>query len=86
MADEPENFTLVLLREIRAEQERCATMLGKVTDAVTEIAVTHNHHSKVLASHSEILAHHSEILEHHSGLLERETAKPKKKRKSIKKK
>ena len=55
MADEPENMTLKLLREIRAEQERLATMLGKVTDAVTQI---------------EFLTRHSAILEHHSGVLE----------------
>ena len=40
MADEPENLTLKLLREMRAEQECLATMLGKVTDAVTAIATT----------------------------------------------
>jgi hypothetical protein len=55
MADEPENLTLVLLREIRAEQERLATMLGKVTDAVTEVATTQSHQSAVLAHHSELL-------------------------------
>ncbi len=63
MADEPENLTLVLLREIRAEQERLAIMLGKVTDAVTEVAATQSHHSAVLGRHSEILTHHSELLE-----------------------
>ena len=63
MADEPENLTLKLLREIRAEQERLATMLGKVTDAVTQIATTQDHHT-------EVLTRHSAILEHHSGLLE----------------
>jgi hypothetical protein len=63
MADEPENLTLVLLREIRAEQERLAIMLGKVTDAVTEVAATQNHQSAVLARHSEILTHHSGLLE-----------------------
>ena len=31
MTDEPENLTLALLREMRAEQERLAAMLGKVT-------------------------------------------------------
>ena len=63
MTDEPENLTLKLLREIRAEQERLATMLGKVTDAVTQIAATQDHHT-------EVLTRHSAILEHHSGLLE----------------
>ncbi|MGB7913787.1 MAG: hypothetical protein WCF79_00575 [Rhodomicrobium sp.] len=63
MADEPENLTLKLLREIRAEQERLASMLGKVTDAVTQIATTQDHHT-------EVLTRHSAILEHHSGLLE----------------
>ena len=63
MADEPENLTLKLLREIRAEQERLASMLGKVTDAVTQIATTQEHHT-------EVLTRHSAILEHHSGLLE----------------
>jgi hypothetical protein len=63
MTDEPENLTLKLLREMRAEQERLATMLGKVTDAVTQIATTQDHHT-------EVLTRHSAILEHHSGLLE----------------
>ena len=55
MADEPENLTLKLLREMRAEQECLATMLGKVTDAVTEITTTQNHHSQILTRHSELL-------------------------------
>ena len=55
MADEPENMTLILLREIRAEQERLASMLGKVTEAVTEIATTQDHHSQVLTRHFELL-------------------------------
>jgi len=63
MTDEPENLTLKLLREIRAEQERLASMLGKVTDAVTQIATTQDHHT-------EVLTRHSAILEHQSGLLE----------------
>jgi len=63
MADEPENMTLVLLREIRAEQERLAAMLGKVTEAVTAIAATQQYHSNVLNRHSSILDHHSELLE-----------------------
>jgi hypothetical protein len=62
MADEPENLTLKLLREIRAEQERLASMLGKVTDAVTQIATTQDHHTEVLTRHSAILEHHSELL------------------------
>ena len=63
MADEPENMTLILLREIRAEQERLASMLGKVTEAVTQIAATQDYHT-------EVLTRHSAILERHSGLLE----------------
>ena len=62
MSDERENLTLKLLREMRAEQERLATMLGKVTDAVTRIAATQDHHTDVLTRHSEILEHHSELL------------------------
>ena len=69
MADEPENMTLRLLREIRdkqdrfeAEQERFASLLGKVADAVTAIAATQDHHSEVLTRHSAILEHHSELL------------------------
>jgi hypothetical protein len=69
MGDEPENLTLALLRGIRAEQEHLASMLGKVTDAVTQIAATQEHHSRVLNRHSEILEHHSEILARHSMLL-----------------
>ena len=71
MADEPENLTLKLLREIRAEQEAMrseqhalASLLGKVSDAVTAIAATQDHHT-------EVLTRHSAILEHHSGLLEK---------------
>jgi septation ring formation regulator EzrA len=60
MTDEPENLTLVLLREMRSEQERLASMLGKVTDAVTQIAATQEHHGEVLSRHSELL---SQILE-----------------------
>ena len=30
-------------------------MLGKVTDAVTEITTTQNHHSQILTRHSELL-------------------------------
>jgi hypothetical protein len=54
MADEPENLTLKLLREMRAEQERLASMLGKVTDVVTQIAATQDHHGQVLERHSAI--------------------------------
>jgi len=71
MTDEPENMTLKLLREMRAEQERLASMLGKVADAVTQIAETQELHTEVLTRHSGILEHHSTILEHHSGLLEK---------------
>ena len=35
MTDEPKDHTLRLLREIRAEQERLATIVGKIADAVT---------------------------------------------------
>ena len=66
MADEPENLTLKMLREMRAEQERLAVMLGKVADAVTQIAETQE-------LHTEVLTRHSGILEHHSGLLKRLT-------------
>jgi hypothetical protein len=62
MTDEPENLTLALLREMRAEQERLAAMLGKVTDAVTDVAATQDHHSQILTRHSEILEHHSGLL------------------------
>ena len=71
MTDEPENMTLKLLREMRAEQERLASMLGKVADAVTQIAETQELHTEALTRHSGILEHHSTILEHHSGLLEK---------------
>jgi hypothetical protein len=63
VTDEPENLTLVLLRELRAEQENLARLVGKVADAVTAIATTQDHHT-------EVLTRHSAILEHHSGLLE----------------
>ena len=64
MADEPENLTLVLLREIRAEQaamredmkearakqHALASLLGKVSDAVTaraaqDVALCASHHA-----------------------------------------
>ena len=41
--------------ELRAEQHALAGLLGKVADAVTEIARTQEHQSKVLAHHSDIL-------------------------------
>jgi len=63
MADESENLTLKLLREMRAEQERLASMLGKVTDAVTQIAATQDHHSQILERHSAILERHSGLLD-----------------------
>ena len=59
------------LGEVRAEQERSASVLGKVTDAVTAIAETQDLHTEVLTRHSGILEHHSTILEHHSVLLEK---------------
>ena len=71
MADEPENLTLKLLREMRAEQERLASLLGKVADAVTQIAATQEQHGQILMRHSEILEHHSATLDHHSGLLDK---------------
>ena len=63
MTDEPENLTLKLLREMRAEQERLASMLGKVTDAVTQIAAIQEHHGQILERHSAILEHHSGLLD-----------------------
>ena len=63
MADEPENLTVHLLREIRAEQERLAGIVGKIADAVTAVAATQDHQGQVLERHSSILEHHSEILE-----------------------
>jgi hypothetical protein len=43
------------LREIRAEQERLAGIVGKIADAVTAVTTTQEHHSSVLDRHSEIL-------------------------------
>ena len=84
MADEPENLTLKLLREmraeqvamredisslrgdmqeVRAEQHALASLLGKVSDAVTAIAITQNHHGQVLERHSAILERPSPLLE-----------------------
>jgi len=70
MADEPENLTLKLLREIRtditglrddmkevrAEQHALASLLGKVSDAVTAIAATQERHSEILCRLAEIQA------------------------------
>jgi len=61
MVDEPENLTLMLLREIRAEQHALASLLGKVSDAVTAIATTQEHHGEVLARHSDLLGKLYEI-------------------------
>ena len=69
MTDEPENLTLVLLREMRAEQERLASMLGKVTDAVTQIARTQDHQGEVLARHSELLGQILETQQSYGGRL-----------------
>ena len=69
MTDEPENLTLALLREMRAEQERLASMLGKVTDAVTQIARTQDHHGEVLARHSELLGQILETQQSYGGRL-----------------
>src|SRR5271166_537911 len=83
MADEPENLTLKLLREIRdkqnqfeekqnrfeAEQERFASLLGKVADAVTQIATTQERHSEVLAQHSALLGKLYEIQQNNGARL-----------------
>jgi hypothetical protein len=69
MTDEPENLTLKLLREMRAEQERLTSMLGKVTDAVTQIARTQDHHGEVLARHSELLGQILETQQSYGGRL-----------------
>jgi predicted nuclease with TOPRIM domain len=97
MADEPENLTLKLLREmraditglrddmkevraeqaavredlkeIRAEQHALASLLGKVSDAVTAIAATQEHHSQVLARHSELFGQVIETQQSHGGRL-----------------
>ncbi|MFY9876772.1 MAG: hypothetical protein WB610_05430 [Rhodomicrobium sp.] len=37
MADEPENMTLILLREIRGEQERLAAQLARVLGELAEM-------------------------------------------------
>jgi uncharacterized protein YciW len=86
MADEPENLTLVLLREmraeladvreqtaqipeLRAEQHALANLLGKVADAVTEVAKTQERHSQVLARHSELLGQILETQQSHGARL-----------------
>jgi len=83
MVDEPENLTLVLLREIRAEQadmreditglraeqHALASLLGKVSDAVTAVAATQEHHGEVLARHSELLGEILETQRSHGGRL-----------------
>ena len=79
MGDEPENLTLKIFRELRAEmregfekaraeraemraeQQSLARLVGKVTDAVTQIATTQDHHGEVLARHSEVLGKLYEI-------------------------
>jgi len=43
------------MKETRAEQHALASLLGKVSDAVTAIAATQDHHGRVLERHSEIL-------------------------------
>ena len=57
MADEPEDMTLRLLREIRdkqdrfeVEQERFASLLGKVAEAVTAVATTQEHQFRGLSA------------------------------------
>jgi septation ring formation regulator EzrA len=69
MTDEPENLTLKLLREMRSEQERLASMLGKVTEAVTQIASTQDHQGEVLARHSELLGQILETQQSYGGRL-----------------
>jgi 3-methyladenine DNA glycosylase/8-oxoguanine DNA glycosylase len=69
MTDEPENLTLKLLREIRAEQERLAGIVGKIADAVTAIATTQGHHGQVLERHSAILESMDERLQIAEGRL-----------------
>ena len=73
MADEPENLTLALLREMRAEmhaeQERSAEIMGKIADAVTQIAMTQDYHSQVLTRHSELLEQIAEQQRSHGGRL-----------------
>ena len=100
MADEPENLTLVLLREIRgeqaamreditglrgdmqevrAEQHALASLLGKVSDAVTAVARTQERHSELLGKLYEIQQNNGArlnviegrlaIIEKHTGLV-----------------
>ena len=100
MADEPENLTLVLLREIRgeqaamreditglrgdmqevrAEQHALASLLGKVSDAVTAVAQTQERHSELLGKLYEIQQNNGArlnviegrlaIIEKHTGLV-----------------
>ncbi len=93
MTDEPENLTLKLLREmraeqaamredmkeVRAEQHALASLLGKVSDAVTAIAVTQERHSEILGKLVEIQANQGArlnviegrlaIIEKHTGLV-----------------
>jgi hypothetical protein len=101
MVDEPENLTLILLREIRAEQvamrediagmrgdmtevrveqHALAGLLGKVTDAVTEVAKVQEQHSVLLREIVETQRSHGgrlntidgrlAILERRAGLVE----------------
>ena len=83
MTDEPESHTLRLLREMRAEQaamrteqaemraeqHALASLLGKVSDAVTAVAQTQEHHSQVLARHSELFGQVIETQQSHGGRL-----------------
>ena len=70
MADEPENLTLKLLREmreeqaairedmkeVRAEQHSLASHLGKASDAMTVIAATQERQFEILEKLAEIQA------------------------------
>jgi hypothetical protein len=57
------------LKEVRAEQHALALLLGKVSDAVTAIAATQEHHSQVLARHSELFGQVIETQQSHGGRL-----------------
>jgi chromosome segregation ATPase len=94
MADEPENVDLRFLAEqgkrilaelaearaeVRAEQHALASLLGKVSDAVTEIAKVQERHSEILGKLVEIQANQGArlnviegrlaIIEKHTGLV-----------------
>lgn len=56
-------------QEMRAEQQGLARLVGKVTDAVTQIATTQDHHGEVLARHSELLGQILETQQSYGGRL-----------------